>query len=364
MVIAPPVRAAVAVAARAVVHHAARKALPAVAVVAKAVAGAARVMARPRPLHAAGVRAPKAAAVDIATTMRSLPARMHTWVHTWATATRATAAPATALAGNQTRCAPAWTAWLNAAAVVVVAAVVVIATQEVAVMVVDQARVAVVAGATGLVGQAVLAALLTADTRKSPASAATGAAVHVLHGRGRRAPALNHPRLHLHAVDFATLPLLPPVDDVYITLGTTMAVAGSQAAFRAVDYDAVMATARAARAAGATRCGVVTAMGADPNSRIFYNRVKGEVERDLAGLGFSTLVIARPSLLMGERRSLHQAARPAETLSLKLFTWLNPVIPASYRARPGADVARALVHAVQTRPDGLHVLTGSDLQPF
>ena len=228
---------------------------------------------------------------------------------------------------------------------------------------VDQARVAVVAGATGLVGQAVLAALLTADTRKSSAAAAPGAAIHVLHGRGRRAPALSHPRLQLHAVDFAALPALPPVDDVYITLGTTMAAAGSRAAFRAVDYDAVMATARAARAAGATRCGVVTAIGADADSRIFYNRVKGEVERDLAGLGFATLVIARPSLLMGERRSLQQAARPAESLSLKLFEWLNPVIPANYRARPGADVARALVRAVQTRPAGLHVLTGRDLQP-
>lgn len=236
-----------------------------------------------------------------------------------------------------------------------------------------------VAGATGLVGQVVLAALLTADTDDSGDAATTAApsgtsssslggrirapaAVHVLHAEGRRAPPLRHPRLHLHAVDFGGLPSLPPVDDVYITLGTTMAAAGSQTAFRAVDYNAVMTTARAARAAGATRCGVVTAMGADANSRIFYNRVKGEVERDLKRLGFDTLVIARPSLLMGERRALGQATRPAESLSLKLFQWLAPVIPANYRARPAADIARALVHAVQTRPAGLHVLAGSALQ--
>ena len=226
-----------------------------------------------------------------------------------------------------------------------------------------------VAGATGLVGQAVLAALLTAESRKAPSAPAAGApetsgtTVHVLHAKGRRAPALSHPRLQLHAVDFAAMPTLPPVDDVYITLGTTMAAAGSQSAFRAVDYDAVIATTHAARAAGATRCGVVTAMGANAQSRIFYNRVKGEVERDLQQLGFETLVIARPSLLMGERRALQQAHRPAESLSLKLFQWLNPLLPANYRARPGADVALALVHAVQSGRRGLQVLSGRALQP-
>lgn len=238
--------------------------------------------------------------------------------------------------------------------------------------------VAVVAGATGLVGRAVLAALLTAETYElqgsatmAPFSAAasgsggglhTANTVHVLFAKGRRPPALSHARLQLHAVDFAALPTLPPVDEVYITLGTTLAAAGSPSAFRAVDYDATLATARAARNAGATRCGIVTAMGADAKSRIFYNRIKGEVERDLQRLGFDTLVIARPSLLMGDREALHQAARPAESLSLRLFQWLAPVIPHNYRARPGADIARALVHAVQTRPAGLHVLTGTAFQ--
>ena len=150
-------------------------------------------------------------------------------------------------------------------------------------------RAALVAGATGLVGQAVLAALLTAEEAELEKdlhaevsySDSTTEAVHVVHAKGRSAPALSHPRLELHAVDFTAMPSLPPVDDVYITLGTTISIARSQQAFRAVDYDAVMAIARAARNAGATRCGVVTAMGANVHSRIFYNRVKGEVERDL-----------------------------------------------------------------------------------
>ena len=87
------------------------------------------------------------------------------------------------------------------------------------------------------------------------------------------------------------------------------------------------------------------------------------MERDLQQLGFETLVIARPSLLMGERRTLQQAHRPAESLSLQLFQWLNPILPANNRACPGADVARALVHAVQSGRRGLQVLSGRALQP-
>ncbi|MDZ7862279.1 nucleoside-diphosphate sugar epimerase [Acidovorax sp.] len=190
----------------------------------------------------------------------------------------------------------------------------------------------------------------------APGNGALPPEVHALHALGRRRPDISHPRLHLHAVDFAVLgakpvvPALPHVDDVYITLGTTIKAAGSQQAFRAVDLDAVIATARTALAAGATRCGVVTAMGADAHSRIFYNRVKGEVEQVLKSLGFATLVIARPSLLLGEREALGQAPRAAESLSIQAFKLLDPIIPANYRARPGADVARALVRAVQAGP--------------
>lgn len=367
----PAVAMAAAVAAAPVVAQqqaaavaATARAAPVPAVVAARAAAHALVA---RPLHAAAPAAAVVVATKAATAMttRNLHAPMPTWARTWATPTRATAVPAmpaAARAASLIRCAPAWTAW--AAAVAVVVAVIVAATVEVAAM--AEARVVLVAGATGLVGQAVLADLLTAETDEAGGApgAPRVAAVHVLHAKGRRAPATSHPRLHLHAVDFAALPALPPIDEVYITLGTTMAAAGSQSAFRAVDHDAVLATARAARAAGATRCGVVTAMGANAQSGIFYNRVKGEVERDLQSLGFATLVIARPSLLIGERQALQQAARPAESISIKLFRWLDPVIPAKYRARPGTDVARALVRAVRSGPAGLHVLAGDALRAF
>lgn len=223
-------------------------------------------------------------------------------------------------------------------------------------------RVAVLAGATGLVGRAVLEALLTAETGTAGAAGAP-ALVHVLHARGRRAPALSHPRLQLHAVDFTASLSLPAADEVYLALGTTLAAAGSRSAFRAVDHGAVIATARAARAAGATRCGLISAIGADARSPFFYNRTKGEVERDLQTLGFETLVIARPSLLLGDREALGQPRRGAESLAAAAAPWLDPLLPERYRARPGEDIGRALVHAVQTRPAGVHVLSGRDLLP-
>src|SRR3954469_8663968 len=146
-------------------------------------------------------------------------------------------------------------------------------------------RSILLAGATGLVGRELLRGLL-ADESVSR--------VIVL---GRRAPPETHHKLQFMAVDFAQLPQLPPVDECYIALGTTIKVAGSQQAFRAVDYEAVVNVARAAKAAGARMLGVVTAMGADAKSGVFYSRVKGEAEDALAALGFDTLVIARPSML-------------------------------------------------------------------
>ena len=125
-------------------------------------------------------------------------------------------------------------------------------------------------------------------------------AVHVL---GRRKPGGAHARITAHIVDFAALLPLPPVDEVYLALGATIKVA-AQAAFRAIEFDANLAVARASLEAGARRCGLVSAMGANAKSSAFYNRVKGELEEALAQLPFEGLVFARPSLLIGNRASL------------------------------------------------------------
>ena len=213
----------------------------------------------------------------------------------------------------------------------------------------DHARVAMVAGATGLVGREILAVLLADKS------------VTAVHCVGRKAPPLRHPKLVAHAVDLQQLPPLPAVDDVYIALGTTIKVAGSRAAFRAIDYDAVLAVATAARAQGATRLGVVSAMGADPRSAVFYSRVKGEMEAAVQQLGYARVVLARPSMLDGARDQLDQPARPLERLSLPLMRALQSVIPANYRAIPARDVAASLVAALQAAPSGQQCLLSGQL---
>jgi uncharacterized protein YbjT (DUF2867 family) len=226
-----------------------------------------------------------------------------------------------------------------------------------AVAVADHARVAVVAGATGMVGRAVLARL-TADKTSAYAT------VHTL---GRRAPELPAGAPSARLVSHVSQSLLevqvPPADDMFIALGTTISVAGSQAAFRAGDLDAVLALARAARAAGVRRLGVVSAMGADAKSQVFYNRVKGEMEQAVSALGFDTVVIARPSLLDGERDALGQPTRRGEQFALKVMRQLKPLIPRNYQAISDAQVAKALVEAVQAGRPGVQILLSGQMQP-
>jgi len=212
-------------------------------------------------------------------------------------------------------------------------------------------RTALLAGATGLVGRALLPLLLRSHR-----------SVDVLVRRA--APELGRDRrLRLHVVDFARLPApFPAVDDVFIALGTTIAVAGSQAAFRAVDFDAVVDTARAARAAGATRLAVVSALGADAGSRVFYNQVKGEMERAVAALGFDTVTLARPSLLVGDRAALGQPVRSGEVWATRLTRPLSWLVPRGVRPIAAAAVAAARVQATSRGAPGLHLISSGDMQ--
>ena len=211
-------------------------------------------------------------------------------------------------------------------------------------------RVALVAGAPGLVGQTVLK-LLLADAFYS-----------VVHVVGRRAPTVQHPKLVVHISASLTNWSCPAIDDVFIALGTTIKVAGSQAAFKAIDGNAVVAIASVAKAAGATRMAVVSAMGASTQSGVFYNQVKGQMEKAVSQLGFEKLVIARPSLLAGDRGALKQPERVAEKLSLVAFKLLQPLIPANYRSINASSVARAMVDTLQTAGAGKHVLLSGDMQ--
>jgi uncharacterized protein YbjT (DUF2867 family) len=183
-------------------------------------------------------------------------------------------------------------------------------------------RTVALAGATGLVGRSLLEGMLADASVQS---------VHVL---GRRNPRVAHARITGHIVDFAALPPLPPVDEVYLALGTTIKVAGSQAGipgrrFRRQPCDGSRGS---RRGCPAMRSG--QRKGANAKSRVFYNRVKGELKEALAQLPFEGLVIARPSLLMGDRSALGQPERPLEKLSAVFMKMLGPLIPASYRQSP------------------------------
>jgi uncharacterized protein YbjT (DUF2867 family) len=208
-------------------------------------------------------------------------------------------------------------------------------------------RNALLAGATGLVGRELLPMLLASPQY---------ARVHVLLRReatGLPADA----RLQTHLIDFRTLPALPPVDDVFIALGTTIKVAGSQQAFRQVDFDAVVDTARAARTAGATRLGVVSALGADARSSVFYNRVKGEMQEAVSALGYSSVVLVQPSLLVGDRQTLGQPVRAGEVWGARLLGWL----PRSVRPIPASQVAQALLREVARGETGVRKLRSGQL---
>ena len=212
-------------------------------------------------------------------------------------------------------------------------------------------RTALIAGASGLVGREILA-LLLADGR-----------YHAVISIGRRALPLQHPKLTQHLLNLQAPGPLPTVDDVFIALGTTIKVAGSQSAMRALDVDAVLAVAGAARAAGASRLAVVSSMGADVGSRMFYARIKGEMEAGVGGLGYAQTVIARPGQLAGDRASLGQPERSAERLALSAMRWLGPLFPANYRPIAARDVAHALCRAMALNRPGQTLLLSGQMQP-
>lgn len=206
-------------------------------------------------------------------------------------------------------------------------------------------RTALLAGASGLVGGHVLQLLLADDAFSRVVTVA------------RRPLSVQYTKLEQRVVDMGaldTLSGLPRVDDVFCCLGTTIKTAGSQAAFRKVDYDYVVGVARAGQRAAATQFLLVSAIGADPDSRIFYSRVKGEAERAVRELRYDAVQIFRPSFLMGERRE----ARPAERIGVPIARVVAPLLVGPlrrYRPVHAADVARAMVGTAKKAPPGINV---------
>ncbi len=204
-------------------------------------------------------------------------------------------------------------------------------------------RTALLAGATGLVGSHVLTRLLASPRYRK---------VVVLVRRPLGAMA---PKLEQQVVDFGRIEahsLAVAVDDVFCCLGTTIKVAGSKAAFRRVDHDYPVALARMAAANGAQRFAMISSLGADPGSSVFYSRVKGETEADVAALALPHHWFLRPSLLAGQRAE----TRVGERIGLAVAGLIGPLMIGSlrrYRAIHADTVAAAMLAlASGDRPSG------------
>ena len=221
----------------------------------------------------------------------------------------------------------------------------------------------VVAGATGLVGHAVLALLTSrAAVPGIPRHSSITALVRQPAQLAGLPAGVKGQLVDLAALGRAGVEGLPPLDWAICCLGTTIKAAGSQAAFRAVDFDAVLAFARAAKVAGASRLAVVSAMGASARSSVFYNRVKGEMEQALIALDLPRLVIAQPALLLGERAGLGQARRPGEALAQRWLPRMARLLPRSLRPVRADVVALAMISALAADGPTVSRLTSDQLQ--
>ena len=199
------------------------------------------------------------------------------------------------------------------------------------------------AGATGLTGELLLDRLLNEPTVERVLAPS-------------RKPLADHPHLENPVGDPAVfLPQLSgQVDVAFCCLGTTIKQAGSEEAFRAVDHDMVVAFAKRAREMGARHLIVISAIGADPESSIFYNRVKGEMEQSLRAQDWPQLTIARPSLLIGERLE----ERPAE----KIAGLFSKLIPGKYHGIEACELARALWRLALEDQPGVRVIESDELR--
>ncbi len=203
------------------------------------------------------------------------------------------------------------------------------------------------AGATGLVGGMALQ-LLLADARVSRVVAPTRRALPP------------HAKLLNPIVDSESLPRDAgwwAVDKAICALGTTRAKAGSAAAFRAIDYDYVLAVATHARAAGATAFALTSSVGAKARSWFLYTRTKGELEEAITRLDFPSLTILRPGFIGGDRVE----KRPVERIIAALLRRIGPILPASARISPAPAIAALLVEAALRGAAGRHIVDSAEI---
>lgn len=212
-------------------------------------------------------------------------------------------------------------------------------------------KTALIAGSTGLIGNQLLT-LLLATNRYDRIIALTR---HDLN--------IQHPKLDELKVDFSILDKYADqlvADDVFCCLGTTMAKAKTKEKFYEVDFTYPLRLAVATKLTGAKQFCLVSALGANKKSSIYYNRVKGEAEEAISNLSFESFHIFRPSLLLGPR----EEQRPGEDAAKVVYKIFGFLIPSKYKGVEASKVARAMLHHASKDATGKHVHESQALQQF
>ncbi|MEJ7647128.1 MAG: NAD(P)H-binding protein [Chryseolinea sp.] len=208
---------------------------------------------------------------------------------------------------------------------------------------------ALIAGATGLIGNQLLQMLLSSE-RYSKVTAIV------------RNKISDHPKLNQVSINLGDPHAYGGLyaDDVFCCLGTTIAKAGSKEKFREVDFEYPLALARTMKAAGASQYLLVSALGAKKDSSIFYNQVKGEVEDSVINAGYQCVHIFRPSLLLGDRKEKRSGEEAAKVF-YKIFGFL---IPSKYKSIESRAVANAMRHFASRDQKGTFIHESGSLQPY
>ena len=202
-------------------------------------------------------------------------------------------------------------------------------------------KTAIIIGATGLIGTELTKQLLK-DSRYS-----------VILLLGRNKTVLDHPKLKHVALDFDHPDAsMIKGDELFCCLGTTIKTAGSKEVFYKVDHDYVVNTATLARHNGIARIAVVSAMGADSNSSVFYTKTKGDMELAVSALAFEACYIVRPSMLLGNRKEF----RLGETIGKWIMIPFSFLIPKKYKAIKDSQVAKSMIHFMNSSLKGNHFI--------
>jgi len=210
---------------------------------------------------------------------------------------------------------------------------------------------ALIVGSTGLIGNQ-LVKLLLDDDRYTQVTAIA-----------RTSLPFSHPKLKLIIADFDSIESQKEklvADDVFCCLGTTITSAKSKEAFRKIDFDYPLLIAKLTKALGAKQFLLVSALGANKASSVFYNKVKGEIEEAISSIGFESCHVFRPSLLLGPRIEKREGERSMQ----KIFSAVGFLIPKKYKAIESIKVARGMLAIAKKNVSGNFIHESNSLQAY